>query len=319
MDDYMTQTASDNMAGQLRGGEAASMSHRTEDMVEIISAYNEVTARLEQSHAHLSGEVVRLQQELASANSALQRSRRLAALGEMAAGIAHEIRNPLSSIQLYAGMLVKDLTAQPEQGEIAGRIVQAVRGLDMIVTDVLNFAKEIKVRVSRLSAKALVDSAVESLGPMIDNAGVVVDTHGIDAEEILQVDVELFRRVFVNLIRNGVEAMPGGGEMSLSVVTTDIGSEIIFRDTGSGIADEAIDRIFNPFFTTRQTGTGLGLAIVHRIIDAHGGAIVVHNDSGAVFTITLPVQQIVNGGSSETHEMEMPVQSDGDRYCPEEK
>ncbi len=256
------------------------------DLGDIVRAYNEVTDRLQQSHELLNREVVRLQQELASANAALQRSRRLAALGEMAAGIAHEIRNPLASIQLYANMLENDLSDRPEQRDLADKIAQAVRGLDGIVNDVLHFSRDIRPRPLVCDLSDAIDRAVQAVRPLIESNTVQVDP--IEDSIELYADPDLIHQVLVNLIRNGAEAMPDGGTLRLSAESNDTGTTVVLRDTGPGIDADDIDRIFNPFFTTRATGTGLGLAIVHRIIDAHGGTIAVHNDGGAVFTICLP-------------------------------
>ncbi|MHB1158247.1 MAG: sensor histidine kinase [Phycisphaerales bacterium] len=274
---------------------------RASELVEIIRAYNQVTDRLRRSHELLHSEVERLQHELASANAALQRSKRLAALGEMAAGIAHEIRNPLASIQLYANMLEKDLADQPEQHDIAGRIASAVRGLDGIVNDVLTFSREMKVRRVEGSAVEAMERAAEAVGPLIVQHGIRVRYEGEDV--LLYHDRDLLHQALVNLIRNACEAMPPPPEASeppevskppavfdrvltLGVSHDDVSVTLTIRDSGPGIGEADIDRIFNPFFTTRATGTGLGLAIVHRIIDAHGGTIAVYNDGGAVFTLT---------------------------------
>ncbi len=268
---------------------ATTDAERMAELVEIVRAYNDVTARLEEAHEQLNGEVTRLQQELASANAALQRSRRLAALGEMAAGIAHEIRNPLASIQLYANMLTEDLASMPAQRDLAEKVAAAVRGLDGIVNDVLAFSREVKVQPRLCGVDALLGRAVETLGPMIEQSNIDI---AIDCDEQmdLRCDAELIHQCLVNVVRNAIEAMPDGGRVSLEATAGEQAVTIIVRDTGPGIGDEAIDRIFNPFFTTRHTGTGLGLAIVHRIVDAHGGSIAVHNDGGAVLTIHLPAR-----------------------------
>ncbi|MEX0776184.1 MAG: ATP-binding protein [Phycisphaeraceae bacterium] len=273
---------------------------RLTDLAQIISAYNQVTENLQRSHVALKDQVTRLQEQLASADAALQRSKRLAALGEMAAGIAHEVRNPLGAIQLYAGMLTQDLVREPRlQGsaETARKIGSAVRGLDAVVNDVLSFAREVEPRPVTLNAGevlaralAIHDSALRS-GPIR-----VMVAQG--AEEItLYADADLLHQALVNLIRNAVEAMterPVRGRertLTLSVRQDDRQVLITVADTGPGMAQHDIDRIFNPFFTTRNTGTGLGLAIVHRIVDAHGGAITARNESpagGAVFDLSLP-------------------------------
>ena len=261
---------------------------RLDELFRIIESYNEVSQKLQQTHETLTSEVCRLQLELASANAELQRSKRLAAMGEMAAGIAHEVRNPLASIQLYAGMLQKDLADRPSQREIARKIGAAVRGLDAVVGDVLSFARELKLKRGEHGAEALLENAVDALRPMVEAAGVEVVVRIDDGGCVVRGDRDALHQAVTNLVRNAVEAMPRGGTLTLTAGRDGTAARVTVRDSGPGISDESIDRIFNPFFTTRATGTGLGLAIVHRIVDAHGGSISVHNDHGAVFTLTLP-------------------------------
>lgn len=265
-----------------------------DDLAEVIQAYSAVAERLQASHEALSGEVVRLQQELAAKNAQLERSKRLSALGEMAAGIAHEIRNPLAAIQLYAEMVGDDLSPQirtPRALDTASennrKIADAVRGLSAIVNDVLSFARQIAPDVQPLDAEAVLRRVVDAHRPEIEGHDIVVEVHA--EAGVIHADGELLHQALLNLVRNAVDAMMGRPERRLRLI---VGSDsIAVADTGPGLPDEVADRIFNPFFTTRSTGTGLGLAIVHRIVDAHGGDIAVHNDprhGGAVFTLKLP-------------------------------
>ncbi len=266
----------------------------SEDLAQIIQAYNTVTERLQKTHEQLSSEVVRLRKELASTNAQLQRSKRLAALGEMAAGIAHEIRNPLAAIHLYAGMLQDDLKRMKPQQDIATKIASAVRGLEGIVTDVLTFSREMQPDMRPCNVLELVARAVDMQKPAILQHDILVDDEAIDDELCLHVDPELMHRALTNVIRNAVEAMAGVEDATLTIsARRDDDEQVIIlsiRDNGAGIDGDDIDRIFNPFFTTRNTGTGLGLAIVHRIVDAHAGSILVHNDNGAVFDFVLPIK-----------------------------
>lgn len=279
---------------------------RLEDLSQIILAYNQVTENLQRSHEALRAQVARLQDQLASADAQLQRSRRLAALGEMAAGIAHEVRNPLAAIQLYAGMLIEDLAGlsqgvlpDPQASIVLGldnarKISAAVRGLDGIVGDVLSFSREIRPRPRLVAVGDLFDRVVHAQQPAIDAAGVDVCRDAAGDDLPVRVDPDLLQQALVNLVRNAVEAMADASDrrLTLSARVDDACVMLGVRDTGPGVADEVIDRIFNPFFTTRHTGTGLGLAIVHRIIDAHAGAITVRNEGGAVFEIRLPVASL---------------------------
>lgn len=268
----------------------AQADERLDDLAQIVKAYNRVTENLQRSHESLQREVSRLQRELAGTNAQLQRSRRLAALGEMAAGIAHEIRNPLAAIQLYAGMLVQDLGPQTASHEHAGKIAGAVRGLDAVVSDVLTFSREISPRRQPLSIAELFERVIASHRPAIDAANVTVELAIPPDDLTVHADSDLLHQAMLNVVRNAIDAMAHSDTRVLSLAADVDDGQIVLtaRDTGAGISDDDIDRIFNPFFTTRNTGTGLGLAIVHRIMDAHGGAITVRNEGGAIFELRLP-------------------------------
>jgi signal transduction histidine kinase len=277
------------------------------DLVELMTAFNEVTAKLEQTHAQLRGEVRRLSCELREANEALSRSKRLAALGEMAAGIAHEVRNPLGSIRLYAGMLEQDLADRPECRTVARKIAGAVRGLDAVVGDVLSFARELRLRPTPTDAGELLTRASDACRA---EAAEVVRADLTGAAVELECDAALVHQALVNLIRNAAEAnrVSGGrlvwldaapGPVDASDPDPVSGVVISVRDEGDGVSPEVIERVFNPFFTTRATGTGLGLSIVHRIADAHAGRVIVQNNSaqepgarGATVELRLPVRAV---------------------------
>lgn len=271
-----------------------------------MSSFNEVTAKLEHTHTQLRSEVVRLNTELTQANEALQRSKRLAALGEMAAGISHEIRNPLGSIRLYTRMLHEDLAEMPEQCSIVDKIGRAVTGLDQIVGDVLAFSRELRVRQESVHASMLLSDAQDACVAELEGISVEVQIDP-DCQELLG-DASLLHQALINIIRNGAEATKdnAGGVMTLGVKRGDDGERVLFvRDSGGGIEPSVIERMFNPFFTTRAAGTGLGLSIVHRIMDAHGGSVQVENTNdesewthGAIVSLHLP-KQLVSKPSEE--------------------
>lgn len=263
-----------------------------DDLAEVIHAYSAVAERLQASHEALQSEVIRLREEVARKNEQLERSKRLSALGQMAAGIAHEIRNPLAAIQLYAEMVQQDLqvpaadTAVP--AENTGKIVEAVRGLSLIVNDVLSFARQIEPQARPLHVGCSLQRALDENLPALEAATIEIDMR-VEAVT-LHADPDLLHQALLNLIRNAIDAMSERyGLRRLTLIAR--GETIVVSDTGPGIEPEMIDRIFNPFFTTRSTGTGLGLAIVHRIVDAHGGTITASNEprkGGAVFTLQFP-------------------------------
>lgn len=279
---------------------AQARERRLDDLAEMIRAYHEVTEKLHDSHDALQSEIRRLRRELNSANAQLQRSRRLAALGEMAAGIAHEIRNPLAAIQLYAGMVVEDLGQGERSPVLAARenaehIKDAAKGMARIVDDVLTFAKEFRPQLRPCAPVDLMEQALHQVAPMLKQAGVQVEfvSDLPPQSPLIEADAGLMVQAISNLMRNAIEAMAavdGERRLMLSVRENEEGFAFRVADTGPGIKPEVLDRIFNPFFTTRGTGTGLGLAIVHRILDAHHGSIVANNrpQGGAVLELTLP-------------------------------
>jgi signal transduction histidine kinase len=272
------------------------------DFMELMHSFNEVTQQLEHTHVALRGQVSSLQEELAEANERLRRSRSLAALGEMAAGIAHEIRNPLGSIALNVGLLREDVADLPDSRVLCDKVAKAVTGLDAIVGDVLSFARDSKLVPQSCPTCDLVSSA------LLGNEALIVDNdiqvHAEVPEDIVAiVDRGLVGQALTNVIRNACEALaahdasPRRLTISVDRVMTRTAADaprvehirFLVEDNGPGIPDQLRDRIFNPFFTTRETGTGLGLAIVHRIVDAHDGALAIHDaEPGARVEMSFP-------------------------------
>jgi len=298
------------------------------DLAELLTSFNEVTSKLQATHETLRAEVTRLERELRDANEALRRSERLAALGEMAAGIAHEIRNPLAGIGLYARMLVVDLEDRPACRQVAEKIAQGVRGLDAIVGDVLTFARRIEPRCEPCEGAALLSRAIDVCTPQIDLAGASVERRDAERPGVeFACDHGLMQQALVNLLRNAAEAlaeMPAESRPRRPRIAVDAQRvkvrepggvremvSLIVEDNGPGVPEAVRARMFNPFFTTRHTGTGLGLAIVHRIVDAHGGRVRVRDaaprraNAGAVVEILLPDGAHATGnGTNETERSE---------------
>jgi two-component system sensor histidine kinase HydH len=265
---------------------------RIEELGRIILAYSEVTEKLQQSHDQLKRNVAELRAELSEKNRQLERKNRLEALGEMAAGMAHEIRNPLGGIQLYASLLAGDLQDRPASLELVKKIAGGVKRLETVVSQVLQFTREIRIDPKPADVSAILQNALDMARPKIDERGIHLQLHGEPL--VANVDEHLFGQALLNLLLNAVEAMPPQGTLSISyhgAESTEGAAQfrLIIRDTGPGIPSDILDRIFNPFFTTKDNGTGLGLAIVHRIVDAHNGAITASNppDGGAQFEIRI--------------------------------
>lgn len=271
---------------------------RRADLLAIIGRYNDVTERLRHSHDALGREVCRLHQELQQKNKELQRKERLAALGEMAAGVAHEIRNPLGAIHLYASLLERDLSDRPLQLDLVQRLEVGIVNLESIVGDILAFAGDIEPRTGNVSLGEIMEHVLAQAQPQAQRRAVRIAVDGAAGSAVLCCDAAQIQRALVNLVVNAVEAVEKGGHVWISAAASNDGREahgcgdcrILVSDDGPGVDPEHLHRVFNPFFTTKHTGTGLGLAIVHRIAEANGGSVCAENreGGGAVFVLTVP-------------------------------
>ncbi len=272
----------------------SSSTERVEELGRIILAYSEVTERLQQSHEQLQQTVQSLRLELGEKNRQLERRNRLAALGEMAAGIAHEIRNPLGGIQLYASMLGRDVEDRPQALALVKKISAGVKTLDGLVSQVLQFTREITANRAWVCVADLVAQTIDLAAPVLQPNLVVLETDG-PKDLRVNVDPLLLGQAMLNLVLNAGEALRGRQDGCVQLrwcASGESGLYLSISDNGPGIEPAVMDKLFNPFFTTKETGTGLGLAIVHRIVEAHDGTISVSNIAsepghGAVFEIRI--------------------------------
>ncbi|MGD8303842.1 MAG: ATP-binding protein [Desulfobacterales bacterium] len=226
-----------------------------------------------------------------------KRTGRLAAMGEMAARIAHEIRNPLGSIELFSTMLIDDLQEFDEQKALAEHISAGVKSINNIVSNLLLFMRpdqQLDEQVLDVH-EALKDSLFFANHLLDGQDDIDVLTQLTTETLFVKGDLELLKQVFLNLILNAIQAMSGGGQLQISSHKTssysDTGlAEVHLIDNGCGIAPADMPKIFDPFYTTRKKGTGLGLTIVHNIIKLHGGSIdVTSSADGTKCIVTLPL------------------------------
>lgn len=255
----------------------------------VLVAWNEATLRLQETHEVLQAEVSRLTQELEEKNHELARQNRLADLGRMASHVAHEVRNSLVPVTLYLSLLKRRLTADAGSMDILFKIEAGFTALDVTVNDLLHFTSHREPHRRAFPVRALVDEVCEALGPQLDAQSIRVSTD-VPPSLFLSADREMLRRAVLNLVLNAIDAMQDGGQLVFTSFEGPRGFELEIADSGPGLNEEQLRKVFDPFYTTKSEGTGLGLAIVHRIAEAHGGRIVARNcpEGGAAFTIEIP-------------------------------
>ncbi|MEO7191231.1 MAG: ATP-binding protein [Vicinamibacterales bacterium] len=229
---------------------------------------------------------------------------RLAALGEMAAAIAHEVKNPLASIEVMAGVLKRQLADQPEALDSLSDIIKEAKMANAIVVEVLEFVRPIQLQVERVSLEEVLKESITLAEGKMRRGAVAIHTRlSRDVPDLLG-DSHQLRQLFSNLLANAFEALGGHGQVEIrtSLLPAEdetsgsiepIPAQVVIevRDSGPGIAADDLERIFKPFFTTKPQGTGLGLAIVRKVVDAHDGRIdaISAPGRGAAFRVTLPL------------------------------
>lgn len=256
----------------------------------ILAAWSDATERLTQTHEALRAEVRRLTDELEAKNRELTRQARLADLGRMAAHVAHEVRNHLVPVKLYMNLMRRRLSPDAENLHVLEKIETGFTALETTVQDLLSFTSDRDPRKGLFPLRGMVEKLCHSLGPQF-NAQRIEPIIDIDAEEYVLADADMLNRALMNLVLNAVDAMPDGGELTITAHQAGNWLEIEIADSGGGLPDNSFERLFEPFFTTKSGGTGLGLAIVRRVAEVHGGEIFAANcpEGGAAFTVRLPV------------------------------
>jgi nitrogen-specific signal transduction histidine kinase len=248
----------------------------------------------------LSEKLVETNRQLRRAEAEAHRAERLAALGQLSAGLAHEIRNPLGVIKGSAEMLSRKVAgSQPLVAELAGYISSEVNRLNALVVRFLDFARPSKLELRPVRVSEIVDRALESAAASFPNAKVKIERQYAQGLPEIQADRQLCEQVFVNLITNAFQAMEGRDASLDATLRLSIAPEVskgesgvcvTVEDSGPGVPAELREQIFNPFFTSKKDGVGLGLSIVAKIVDDHRGAIRLDSDTthGARFRVFFP-------------------------------
>ncbi len=246
----------------------------------------------------LKEDIDQAQSQLEKSQESLLQAEKLALVGKLAAGVAHSIRNPLTSVKMRLFSLGRHLNLTPTQKEDLEVISQEIRHIDTIVRSFLEFSRPPKLKMQPVSLSEVVDSTLTLLRQRLDSYGVAVEVQRSGRLPETQGDPEQLKEMLVNLLLNACEAMPRGGRIMIREGRGQMAGlgpvvRLTVQDSGPGIPASIRDKIFQPFFSTKEEGTGLGLPIVKRIVTEHGGLIQVDSAEGrgAAFTITLPLRE----------------------------
>jgi signal transduction histidine kinase len=241
----------------------------------------------------VSSRIKQVVEQLQQARRETMRADRLAAIGELAAGVAHELRNPLTSVKL----LIQTATHRPAERPLSEPqlhvILEQVIRMENTIQGLLDFARPPEMHQVRHDLRDTLRRARNLVEGRARQQGIVIREESSPAPVLVDGDPEQLHQVFVNLLLNGMDAMPQGGELGVTIQGqegSDGGCRFIVCDSGMGIPSDIMERMFEPFVTSKEHGTGLGLAISHRIVMQHGGKLTAANREagGAVFTVELP-------------------------------
>ena len=221
------------------------------------------------------------------------RSHRLASVGRLAAGVAHEIRNPLSSIKGFATYFKERYPDRPDDQQTADIMIHEVDRLNRVVGQLLEFAKPVSVKSKPISLQTLLNDSIKLIKDRAAEKNISIQTQNNTRVDEARIDPDRINQVLLNLYLNAIDSMENGGELKVEISTDGQHRDVIIQvsDSGGGISRENLSKIFEPYFTTKSTGTGLGLAIAHNIIEAMGGKITAESDKemGTTFSIIIPI------------------------------
>ena len=238
-------------------------------------------------------ELAALNRELQDSFEQVKRADRLSAIGQLSASLAHEIRNPLAGIDGAANLIESEQTP-PEMRKASLAIIRKeVQRLNRLLTNLLDFARPRKPEFQTVYADRLIDAIIALAGPAAQQKGIALRKDVSGSVPAFECDPEQMKQVVLNLAINAVQAMTGAGEIVLAARQHESSVVISVRDQGPGINHEDLDKIFNPFYTTKDAGTGLGLSVVYQIVNQHGGVVTAERnpEGGMTFSLAIPLNQ----------------------------
>jgi len=261
----------------------------------VPSDYGELKAALED-----------LRHRLKQTEEDMLRVKRLAALGEMAAVVVHELRNPLGGIRGFAELLDRDLEEGDRRKRSVRKIMQGVEAMDRMVKSLLDYSKPVKLSPRKVEIAGMIDEAISffEMGNSKAKSDIRISRNYHQEDVCCHLDREHFRQVLLNILNNAAQAMTEGGEISVDLSppaqtagggTGEADESVLLKisDTGTGMSKDTLEKLFTPFFTTKQDGTGLGLSTVKKIMEAHKGEIQVKSEPGKGTTVTLKLPRVL--------------------------
>jgi two-component system, NtrC family, sensor kinase len=279
---------------------------KKDEIGKLIEGFNTMAERLKKAYGELEGRVKASNSELEVAYEVLKqrqeqliRSEKMAALGQLSAGIAHEIRTPLTSIKIFIQSLEKEIDLDKNQKEDFRIIKKEIDRINENVTRFLNFARPEEPVFQQVNIHGLVRETLNLLAPKLKNSGIGLDLSLQENPPPVEGDPKQLGQVFLNLLLNAIEAMPQGGVLTVGSSVKRISEtqeellQLVIKDTGCGILEKDKPYLFDPFFTTKEGGTGLGLSIVYSIVQKHNGQVEVESEpgKGSSFIVSLPTRK----------------------------
>jgi two-component system sensor histidine kinase FlrB len=289
---------------------------RPQQLEQAFQVFNSASSELCTAYMELQQQAMVLTQQLELANGELrrqfaekeafresaERKERLAAMGEMAARLAHQLRTPLATALLYASQLGEPSLPASVRARFTAKTVERLRDLERLIGDTLQFARGVDASFQRVAVTELLHDALQVMQPQARLQGVAIELYDLGGGRALKCDRPALTAALVSLLDNAVHACAGGGRITLSAAIDGDHVAICVSDTGTGITPEVQARLFEPFFTTRRSGTGLGLAIVRTVAEGHGGSVSACSTPGAgsQFTLKLPLLRVVASPAQES-------------------
>ncbi len=251
-----------------------------------------VTGVLADAGRKTSRQLAQANRDLRDSIEQIKRADRLSAIGQLSASLAHEIRNPLASIGGAANLVESPQTSDEMRRGALAIIHKEIQRLNRLLTNLLDFARPRPPEFQAVEPGRLMDAIIGLAGHSAQQKGITIRKDVPPAAPAFECDPEQMKQVILNLAINAVQAMTAPGEVVLSARRSDSSVVISVRDQGPGINDADLDKIFNPFFTTKEAGTGLGLSVVHQIVTQHGGVVKAERnpDRGMTFSLVLPLR-----------------------------